>query len=125
MNRLLLTLGLLAGNTAFLAAGPSTQFPVGRAGSNNAAVAKSATPPAMACPMCKTVAVTEASFANTSGKIAPRSTPVGTEHACAGCTGTVRVVRSQATDEMKRNCPVCAPAAANSCNAAPATVAAK
>ena len=126
MHRLLLTLGLLAGTTAFLAAGPSTQFPVGRATGTNAGAAKSPTPSAMACPMCKTVAVTEAAFTNTSGKIAPRSTAVGTEHTCAGCTGSVRVVRGQATDGMKRNCPVCAPAAANCCNpAAAAVVAAK
>jgi hypothetical protein len=76
---------------------------------------KSADTPAVACPHCKTKVLEEFSFTNVSGKIAPHSTVIGKSHSCEGCSGVVVAVRGKVTDEMKRNCPICATAGPNCC----------
>ena len=78
--------------------------------------AKPADTPAMACPRCKTKVLEEFSFTNVSGKIAPHSTVIGKSHSCDGCSGVVTVTRGKVTDEMKRNCPICAKAGPNCCS---------
>ena len=78
--------------------------------------AKPADTPAMACAHCKTKVLEEFSFTNVSGKIAPHSTVIGKSHSCDGCSGIVTVARGKVTDEMKRNCPICAKAGPTCCN---------
>jgi len=77
---------------------------------------KPADTPAMACAHCKTKVLEENSFFNVSGKIAPHSTVIGKSHSCDDCSGVVIVARGKVTDEMKRNCPICAKAGPTCCS---------
>ena len=78
-------------------------------------VATAPAKPAMACPHCKTKILEESSFTNVSGKIALRSTIIGRRHYCEGCSGFITLARGKVTDEMKRNCPICAKAGPTCC----------
>ncbi|MDO8540186.1 MAG: hypothetical protein Q7S40_07045 [Opitutaceae bacterium] len=116
------TLGL--GNSAFAGPGPQYwQQQAQRAKARADYLAEGATPaakptapPAMACPHCKTKVVEESSFTNVSGKIAPHSTVTGKRHYCDGCSGFITVARGKVSDEMKRNCPICAKAGPTCCS---------
>jgi hypothetical protein len=127
-----LALAISLGTSAFAGPGPQywaqmEQIRAANAAKANAAKAKAATavavpaakpadPPAMACAHCKTKVLEESSFTNVSGKIAPHSTVIGKSHSCDGCSGVVTVVRGKVTDEMKRNCPICAKAGPTCCS---------
>lgn len=117
---LALTLGL--GCSAFAGPGPQFWQQQEKIRAENAAkkaatpAAKPADTPAMACPHCKTKVFEESSFTNVSGKIAPHSTVIGRRHYCDGCRGYITKVRSNVTDEMKRNCPICAKAGPTCCS---------
>jgi hypothetical protein len=97
------------------AAKPAAEVPTAKSAAVVSA-AKPADTPAMACAHCKTKVLEEFSFTNVSGKIAPHSTAIGKSHSCDGCSGVVTVARGKVTDEMKRNCPICAKAGPTCCN---------
>ena len=122
-----LALTISLSTSAFAGPGPQYWTQMEQIRAENAAKAKakttaavpvkSADTPAMACPHCKTKVLEEFSFTNVSGKIAPHSTVIGKSHSCEGCSGVVTVARGKVTDEMKRNCPICATAGPNCCTA--------
>jgi hypothetical protein len=117
-----LALAISIGSSAF--AGPSPQYwqQMERIRAENAAKravasANTAKPGAMVCDKCKTTPVTEYRPSQAGGKVPARFDRVGTKHTCDGCGGAITSVRGKTTNDMKANCPTCAPAGPGCCSA--------